>query len=802
MPKQTPKQTPGDERGSLAHPPWLTGDPQRKRTPLGRGKQERADDAESHARGGDDVSGAVQSSAGPEAVRDDEHEGAAGSRNRVALRAGHDSERRPADRPVPPADEHADDSSPDYRTDSSGPPSRGGEEIDEESIAPPESGISAPAGASAPDTGWWVSTAPPEISEQPDATVESEAPVEVSTEREWGAAPAVPPTDHGAETDARVEVSTQTGWEPQSPVEPETPTVPEQPTVSAAGELDDIELRAAALLEQMHAKRAQEETAPAEPEAAPVAVESQESAPQQSADDWAPSDSVSPPVTPKSVAPEEESSPTAVEEPAVEEPAEVVAPAAEWRWTDFMPGAESAPQPAAEDQPADHRVPPGASSAENGPDPSVTHRPVIPPWQVPGSTATAGRDEAAHDATAAQESPTTSAPSGRPTPGPRRRPGALPPFPPPPPPGPFPPPPWWPGPPPGQRVPPATPRPVAGQPVRARRAAPPGGPPAPVGPPPSYQPFQVPPPIDEAEVDNLDRFAPPSGWRRAVHRATGGHLNPGASRKQRRHEHLLAEIRQPIVGDFRIAVLSIKGGVGKTTTTFGLGSALATVRHDRVIAVDANPDRGTLGERVGDMSTRSTVRDLLADPNINRYADVRNHTLMATSRLEVLASEQDPAVSEVFGADDYRRTIDILRHFYNIILTDCGTGIMHSAMSAVLDLAHTIVLVSSPAIDAARSASATLDWLMQHGHSGLVREAHVVLSASRPGSAALKLDKVYEHFQTRCRSIHLIPFDPHLAEGADVDFDRLRPATRQAYLELAGSVSENFGRLRGAREQA
>jgi len=94
--------------------------------------------------------------------------------------------------------------------------------------------------------------------------------------------------------------------------------------------------------------------------------------------------------------------------------------------------------------------------------------------------------------------------------------------------------------------------------------------------------------------------------------------------------------------------------------------------------------------------------------------------------------------AEVFGADDYRRTVDILRHFYNIILTDCGTGIMHSAMSAILDLAHSIVLVSSPAIDAARSASATLDWLLQHGHSGLVREAHVVLSASRPGSAALK----------------------------------------------------------------
>ena len=170
-------------------------------------------------------------------------------------------------------------------------------------------------------------------------------------------------------------------------------------------------------------------------------------------------------------------------------------------------------------------------------------------------------------------------------------------------------------------------------------------------------------------------------------------------------------------------MLSIKGGVGKTTTTLGLGSALAMVRVDRVIAVDANPDRGTLAERVSDASTSSTVRDLLRDPNIKRYSDVRNHTRLAPSRLAVLASEQDPAVAEIFGETDYRRTMDILRHYYNVILTDCGTGIMHSAMAGVLDLAHAIVLVSSPAIDAARvrrprwtgwSNMATTTWCVRH----------------------------------------------------------------------------------------
>jgi MinD-like ATPase involved in chromosome partitioning or flagellar assembly len=309
------------------------------------------------------------------------------------------------------------------------------------------------------------------------------------------------------------------------------------------------------------------------------------------------------------------------------------------------------------------------------------------------------------------------------------------------------------------------------------------------------EPYRIPAPLDEAAIANRDRNAPQSGWRRAVYKATAGRVNPGESVKEREREDLLNRIRQPIRGDFRIAVLSIKGGVGKTTTTLGLGSAFATIRTDRVIAVDANPDRGTLAQRVPDPS-QATVSDLLADPGIDRYSDVRYYTRMSASRLEVLGSPLDPAISEAFGEDDYRRTIDILQNFYNIILTDCGTGIMHSAMAGVLDLAHAIVLVSSPALDAARSASATLEWLTNHGYGGLVREAHVVLSASGPGAAAVRMEKLYEHFGTRCRSVHLIPFDSHLAEGGELDIELLKPTTFEAYIDVAGAIAEKFTRLR------
>jgi MinD-like ATPase involved in chromosome partitioning or flagellar assembly len=72
----------------------------------------------------------------------------------------------------------------------------------------------------------------------------------------------------------------------------------------------------------------------------------------------------------------------------------------------------------------------------------------------------------------------------------------------------------------------------------------------------------------------------------------------------------------------------------------------------------------------------------------------------------------------------------------------------------------------------------------------------VVLSASGPGAAAVRMEKLYDHFGARCRSVHLIPFDSHLAEGGEVDIELLKPSTFEAYVDVAGAIAEKFARLR------
>ena len=288
--------------------------------------------------------------------------------------------------------------------------------------------------------------------------------------------------------------------------------------------------------------------------------------------------------------------------------------------------------------------------------------------------------------------------------------------------------------------------------------------------------------------------APPSGWRRALYQVTGGRVRAPQSTADRRHMDLVLRARTPVAaGHHRVAVLSLKGGVGKTTTTVGLGSTLASLRGDRVIAIDANPDRGTLCDKLR-LETAATVRDLLNEGgHVRRYAEVRAYTTQAPSGLEVLASDRDPTVSVAFSDEDYEDVAQVLEHFYSVCITDCGTGLLHSAMAGVLHLADQIVLVSSPSVDGARSASATLDWLAAHQYGDLVRGAVVVLSAIRPRSkSTVDLGRLEQHFAARCRAVVRVPYDAHLEEGAEIDLDQLSRATADAYLALAAEVGDGF----------
>ena len=284
---------------------------------------------------------------------------------------------------------------------------------------------------------------------------------------------------------------------------------------------------------------------------------------------------------------------------------------------------------------------------------------------------------------------------------------------------------------------------------------------------------------------------PSQGWQAVVDQVSGGRLRPPPGPAERARHELQARISAPVAGCQRIAVVALKGGVGKTTTTACLGAVFAEHRGDRVVAVDANPDPGTLGYRIR-RDTARTARDLLANVDkLERYSDVRAYASQTDLRLEVIASEADPARDEAFGEEDYRELAAVLERFYSLVLTDCGPGLLHSAMRAILPSADQLVVVAAPSLDGARSASLTLDWLARNGHERLASSSVVVINAVRERTL-VDVNRLQEHFAPRCRAVVRIPFDRHLETGAEISLDELAPATRRAYVRLAAAVADGF----------
>ncbi|MBH0115331.1 MinD/ParA family protein [Salinibacterium sp. NG253] len=295
-----------------------------------------------------------------------------------------------------------------------------------------------------------------------------------------------------------------------------------------------------------------------------------------------------------------------------------------------------------------------------------------------------------------------------------------------------------------------------------------------------------------------NRTAAPEGFfQELVYAATFHLVNLGDSYRVKERKALEARVTKTFVGGTRfVPVLTRKGGVGKTTITALLGMALADTREDRIIAIDANPDRGTLAERI-DKQTRATVRDVvMRAESLHTFSEFQTVVSRDETRLDVLASDTDPHVSEAFDENDYNVVADMAERFYSVAITDCGTGIVHSVMRATLQRADSIVIVSGGSVDEARLASETLTWLESNGHEDLVKNAVVAINTATQGTNLVKLEEIEAHFKSRVREIVRVPYDPSLATGSVVHYRDLNRLTKAAARELAAVVMDGLPAVR------
>ncbi|MBF6175637.1 MinD/ParA family ATP-binding protein [Nocardia blacklockiae] len=308
------------------------------------------------------------------------------------------------------------------------------------------------------------------------------------------------------------------------------------------------------------------------------------------------------------------------------------------------------------------------------------------------------------------------------------------------------------------------------------------------------------PEVLPASLTSMDLLAEIAATRRAHLRSTSGvrgalnkvGFNLGLSPAEQRTEERRGRIRRQLTATYQIAVVSVKGGVGRTTVTAALGSTFASLRPDRVVAVDANPDFGDLPTRTRPHPYGLTLRDLVRAPNLEAFSAVHSFTSINEADLSVLASPWSTEAVEALSGAEYANAVSVLRKHYNLVMVDCGTGVLDSITGTVLQTSDAVVVVTPPTVGGVKGAVATLNWFAAHGLQHLIANSVVVIVHPQAAKPMVEVAQIEKLFATAQRPTFQLPYDDHLAEGGEVDLRLLESDTALALEELAAALGDGF----------
>ena len=238
-----------------------------------------------------------------------------------------------------------------------------------------------------------------------------------------------------------------------------------------------------------------------------------------------------------------------------------------------------------------------------------------------------------------------------------------------------------------------------------------------------------------------------------------------------------------------VALISPKGGVGKTTSTFVVGNLLATHLKLRVVAVDANPDFGTLARLSPDRRrSERSLADLLEDADrLKTAAELNPYVSRQATGLHVLGAPRDAELTASLDPDRYGELVAFLSCFYEVVLLDLGTGVAGPLARFAIDRADQAVLVTTPEWI---TSSVVLDALTH------VKHERTTVALNKSLLRAKDLPTVEQRF--RAEHLHrtvTIPYDEQLAAMLDAGLytlDALQRRTRVAIKRLGLAVAEQL----------
>src|SRR3972149_10364774 len=127
-----------------------------------------------------------------------------------------------------------------------------------------------------------------------------------------------------------------------------------------------------------------------------------------------------------------------------------------------------------------------------------------------------------------------------------------------------------------------------------------------------------------------------------------------------------------------IAVISPKGGVGKTVTTANLAAALAFIYDKKILAVDTNVSTASLGLHFDIFYPEYTVHDALSNTPVEKSIHIYHqnlHIIPASIKIKKRDKNLKKMRENLHQAvENYKKILGNLSDHYDLILLDCSPG--------------------------------------------------------------------------------------------------------------------------------
>lgn len=294
------------------------------------------------------------------------------------------------------------------------------------------------------------------------------------------------------------------------------------------------------------------------------------------------------------------------------------------------------------------------------------------------------------------------------------------------------------------------------------------------------------------------------GFNVALNRLTNGMLRLPASSSEARRARQVAVLQAAPLSVH--GFFNSKGGGGKTTSLYCAAATIGYHTAHSLLALDGNDNHGTLGDKGRRQNHDATVRDVLTA--VDGFAEKFPGVPVPVSQIapflhaqpegfSVLPSQSKAIDTKVLSAPELRRLYDLIAPSFSHIFIDTGNNIDGDGSTSTIQVAAEVstnyVFTMMGKIDSARNAFATMDYLTRAGFGDKVRNSVAIVSRTHT-TAKEDLDEIIDFLKVRVSTYVIVPWDAELDRGRNIQFDRLAPETRHAYLDAAVAIMDPSSR--------